>query len=339
MDLLMYGIIYLFTCMLALSPRSIPSRYFFLIWLSTMILLSLSLRLNFMPDPESDMGTYAMNMAITEYILPYHAREFIFWLGSRFLYQILADPGWVFFVMDLVLFISFYHGVKLNKAFFKEYINPENIRYLLFGAFLFFPYFNGMINSYRQILAVCIGLLALGYVHSSPRKGFILLIASVFIHNVLIVLAPVIMMLRNGRFSGIITIVLSLVVFVALYISANTINPVFQKSGGVEVGQRIGLIYVFVIVFIGIFIAIFELHYRKKINTLLIRVLAYFILLYLVSNVVLPAQGAERMLFLIMAILYPMLGLYLEVAFKSGYLVRLLYTHITLAPMLYFGVM
>ena len=152
MNLYMFGIIYLFTCLLALSPRSIPSRYFFLFWFSTMILLSLSLRLNFMPDPDTDMATYAMNMAITEYILPYHAREFVFWLGSRFLYQLLADPGWVFFVMDLVLFISFYHGVKLNKAFFKEYINPENIRYLLFGAFLFFPYFHGLENSYRQIL-------------------------------------------------------------------------------------------------------------------------------------------------------------------------------------------
>ena len=337
MNLYMFGIIYLFTCLLALSPRSIPSRYFFLFWFSTMILLSLSLRLNFMPDPDTDMATYAMNMAITEYILPYHAREFVFWLGSRFLYQLLADPGWVFFVMDLVLFISFYHGVKLNKAFFKEYINPENIRYLLFGAFLFFPYFHGLENSYRQILAVCIGLLALGCAHRSPRKGSILLIASFFIHNVLVVLAPVFIMLKNGRFSTIITTVLILVVFIALYMISNSTNPLVQKSGGIEIGQRIGLIYAFVVVFIGIFIAIFEIDYRKKVNTLLMRVLAYFILLYLASYMLLPSQGAERMLFLIMSILYPVLGIYLEVAFKSGYLVRLFYTHITLAPMLYFG--
>lgn len=337
MNLVMFGVIYLFTCLLAISPRSISSRYFFLFWFSTMITLSLYLRLNFMPESESDLHTYAMNMAITEYILPYHQREFIFWLGSRYLYQLLADPGLVFAVMDLVLLISFYYGVKLNRAFFKKYINLENVRYLFFGAFLFFPYVHGVTGSYRQLLAVCIGLLALGCAHSSTRKGFILLMASVFIHNVLIVLAPVIMMLRNGRLSGIITIVSSLVIFIALYIAANSINPLVQKSGGIEIGQRIGLIYVFVIVFIGIFIAIFEQHYSKKINTLLIGVLVYFILLYLVSNLILPAQGAERMMFLIMAILYPILGLYLEVAFKSGYLVRLVYTHITLVPMLYFA--
>ena len=144
-------------------------------------------------------------------------------------------------------------------------------------------------------------------------------------------------MLKNGRFSTIITTVLILVVFIALYMISNSTNPLVQKSGGIEIGQRIGLIYAFVVVFIGIFIAIFEIDYRKKVNTLLMRVLAYFILLYLASYMLLPSQGAERMLFLIMSILYPVLGIYLEVAFKSGYLVRLFYTHITLAPMLYFG--
>ena len=68
------------------------------------------------------------------------------------------------------------------------------------------------------------------------------------------------MMLRNGRFSTIITTVLILVVFIALYMISSSTNPLVQKSGGIEIGQRIGLIYAFVVVFIGIFIGIFEIH-------------------------------------------------------------------------------
>ena len=114
MSALMFGVIYLFTLMLAVSHRVIPNRFFFLIWFSVMIFLSLSLRLNFMPDPESDMGSYAMNMAITEYIPTHHAREFIFWLGSRYLYQILGDPGLVFIVMDIILFLVRYIHYNIN---------------------------------------------------------------------------------------------------------------------------------------------------------------------------------------------------------------------------------
>jgi len=155
----------------------------------------------------------------------------------------------------------------------------------------------------------------------------------------MIVLLPVFILVRNGRYSGVMAIISSAVVFLAMYLIANTTILGIGNYGGVEIGQRIGLIYLFVIVFIGMFIVSFEFSFRNAMNSLLFKVIAYFISLYWFSFIAFPSQGAERVLYLIMAILYPLLGFYLEAVFKSGYLVRLVYAHIALAPLYYFVLM
>ncbi|MDB2389750.1 hypothetical protein N9X12_00800 [Alphaproteobacteria bacterium] len=141
---------------LAIFPHAISRRFFFSAWFFVMVCLSLSSRLGFVYIPESDYDTYAINMAITDYILPYHYREFVFWLGSRFLYGMLGDPNLVFVVMDLVLFIAFYNALKLLTIVFDKEIDTANLRYLFFGAFLFLPFYMGFNNTYRQLLAICI---------------------------------------------------------------------------------------------------------------------------------------------------------------------------------------
>ena len=142
MLLVSYIIIYVLTVALAIEPRVIPNRFFFVIWIIVMGFYSYSLRwigleLN---TPENDFISYISNMMITEYILPYHWKEPIFWLGTRYLYQFFESVYVVYIITDLLLFTTFYHSISKLRWIIPQCKNLANIKYLYFGAFLFFPY-------------------------------------------------------------------------------------------------------------------------------------------------------------------------------------------------------
>lgn len=329
--------IYIITTILAISPRAISGRFFFLTWFVVMVCLSLSSRLNFIYSPESDYGAYAMNMAITDYILPYHYREFVFWLGSRFLYGMLGDPNLVFVVMDLVLFIAFYNALKLLATIFDKDIDTGNLRYLFFGAFLCLPYVVGFNNSYRQLLAICIFLNSLAYVRTKPKLSFFIFLISFFTHNVVAILVPFLILIRNKSNSYLFPILAPVVGGLVLFFVMNSDIAELNRSGGVEIGKRIAWIYLFTLIFIAVIFSSIEIYRSTRANTkqsILGGILLFGTLMYFAGFMILPSQTSERMFFAIFTVLYLLLGVYLESHFRTSYLVRIIYSQLASLPTL-----
>lgn len=338
MAIIIYCGIYILTTVLAIFPRAISGRFFVLSWFFVMVCLSLSSRLGFVYSPESDYGAYAMNMAITDYILPYHYREFVFWLGSRFLYGVLGDPNLVFVAMDLVLFIAFYNALKLLATIFDKDIDTANLRYLFFGAFLCLPYVIGFNNSYRQLLAICFFLNSLAYVRTKPKLSSAIFLISFFTHNVVAIMAPFLFLIKNKSNSYLFAFLAPVAISFVLIFVMSSDNEVLYRSGGVEIGKRIAWIYLFSLIFIAVIFSATEFYRSiraKKKQSILGGILLFSTVMYFIGFMFLPSQTAERMFFAIFTVLYLLLGVYLESHFRTSFLVRLLYSQLASLPLLY----
>jgi len=320
-----------------MRPRLIGGRLFFGVWLISMTLLIFSLRLEGLANAldDSDLSGYVMNMGITEYILPYHLREFVFWLGQRYLYQLVGDPAVVFIIFDFVLVLALYKSLDLLHKIISPEIDLRDFRYLYFGAFLFFPVVIGMHGIYRQILAVVLFLVALGYAKENLGKGSFGFVVAFFVHNSVALLLPVFLLVANNYRYSKLAIFLSFVIFLAMYLVLGTSNPFIQKSGGLDVGQRLPYIYFCVLLGIAYLISIFEYSSRSRSHLTLLNIIMVSVIVYFSGIVNLASQGSERIFQLIMALLFPLLGLYVEDRFKPKPMTRLVYLHLTLSPLLF----
>ena len=157
-----YGIIYLLGLLLILRPHIIhKEKHFFLLWIVFSMTLSVSIRSIIGSVEQSDIDQYVFLMQ-SDNEIPYFLREFIFWFLIRFLYNITGNEIITFLILDFILFIALYKGFFLIKSAFYPKIKNTNVRYLLFGSLLFFPYVLGMNNYYRQIIATATLLYAIG---------------------------------------------------------------------------------------------------------------------------------------------------------------------------------
>ena len=130
-------------------------------------------------------------------------------------------------------------------------------------------------------------------------------------------------------------IFLSFVIFLAMYLVLGTSNPFIQKSGGLDVGQRLPYIYFCVLLGIAYLISIFEYSSRSRSHLTLLNIIMVSVIVYFSGIVNLASQGSERIFQLIMALLFPLLGLYVEDRFKPKPMTRLVYLHLTLSPLLF----
>ena len=320
-----------------MRPRLVGGRLFFGVWLISMSLLIFSLRLEGLANAsdDSDLSGYVMNMGITEYILPYHWREFVFWLGQRYLYQLVGDPAAVFIIFDFVLVLALYKSLDLLHKIISPDIDLRDFRYLYFVAFLFFPVVLGMHGVYRQILAVVLFLVALGYSKEKLGKGSFGFVVAFFVHNSVALLLPVFLLVANNYRYKKLGIFLSLFMFLAIYLVLDNSNPFIQKSEGQDVGQRLPYIYFCVLLGIASLISIFEYPSRSRSHLTLLTIIMISVIVYLPGMVSLSSQGSERIFQLIMALLFPLFGLYVEDRFKPKPMTRLVYLHLTLSPLLF----
>lgn len=320
-----------------MRPRLVGGRLFFGVWLISMSLLIFSLRLEGLantPD-DSDLSGYVTNMGITEYILPYHWREFVFWLGQRYLYQLVGDPAAVFIILDFLLVLALYKSLDLLHKIISPEIDLRDVRYLYFVAFLFFPVVLGMHGVYRQILAVVLFLVALGYSKEKLGKGLFGLVVAFFVHNSIALLLPVFFLIANNYKYKKLGLLLCFFMFLAMYLVLGSSNPFIQRSDGLDVGQRLPYIYLCVLLGIASLIIIFEHSSRSRSHLTLLTIIMISVIVYLSGMVSLSGQGSERIFQLIMTLLFPLLGLYVEDRFKPKPMTRLVYLHLTLSPLLF----
>jgi len=339
----MYGLIYTLTIILIIDHRIIPSRLFPIFWLTVMIFLSLSIRWNLIQTGQvigsGDMAGYVSNMKLDGVWLSYHYREPVYWFGTQYLYKIIGNPGLVFVVTDIILFLTFYKAVGLLRTFYPKPIRFENLKYLYFGAFLVYPYLTGMHNHYRQILAVTIAMYAIGLAGKDLRKAYFLFIVSILIHNAAAVLFPIIMLAQEKRyllFNSIALLVLSIMVI--LFIPSDTFYEITRRIN--EVGARSGSdarteIYLYLLLFSTFVIFIIEYGFKWKVRfNLLIQLMGCMTAIYFVSLLAFSSQPAGRVFFMILTMLYIFIGMYVDVKFNTGSLKKLLYFHLSLIPLL-----
>lgn len=341
MGILMYGLIYILTIVLIIDNRIISSRIFPLCWFTVMVCLSLSIRWTMIHSGQAlgsgDIYGYVLNMSLQDTMISYHWREPVFWLGSQYLYKVIGNPGLVFVVMDAVLFLTFYKSVGLFQTFFTKPIKFDNVKYLYFGAFLIYPYMTGMHNHYRQILGVAVAMVAFGLAEKKLVKALVFYLCSILIHNSVILLFPIFLLAHKRITSFNLIGIGAFVIILALFIPSYYLGEIIRRFVQIGVADVVHVrteIYLYLLLLTTSFIIILEYTFNRRVQHLLIKVLISLTAIYLFSFVVFPNQAASRVFFMVLTLLYILIGLYIEVRFKTGPLVRLLYFHLSLIPLL-----
>lgn len=334
--------------MLCLNHKIIPKRLFFLAWFAVMLCLSFAIRWTVIESNQvlndGDFSAYVNNMKIKDTFIIYFLKEPVFWYGTQFLYRVIGNAGLVFVVIDVIIFVTFYKSVSLFQIYFSKNIKFYNVRYLYFGAFLCYPYIAGMHNNYRQILAVTIALYAIGIVNTKFKKSFIIFLIAMAIHNAVVVLSPILLLVGKHKISSSFIYIASFAIIIGLIVPLFFMN--FGYDGWYEISKRFravgyaetsslrNIIYLFIMIFGACTVAFFDFTAKGKVNYLLASVLAYTTVLYALTIWFLPDQASSRIFFLILTLLYLLFGLYIETKFKTEPIVRLIYFHISLIPLL-----
>jgi hypothetical protein len=290
-------------------------------------------------DVQGDIWGYAYNMQLDGNLVSYHYREPIFWLGTQFLYKIIGNPGLVFVVTDIILFLTFYKSVSLLKTFFSKPIKFENLKYLYFGAFLVYPYLTGMHNHYRQILAVCFSMCAVGLVDKDLRKAYFFFIVSILIHNAAAMLFPIFMLIQQKRYLFFNFIFLSaLSVIMILFLPSDISYEIKRRITDISTRSYSDTrteIYLYLLLFSTFVIIVIEYSSKWEVRqNPLIKIMCCMTAIYFMSFLLLADQPASRVFFMILTMLYIFIGMYVDVRFNNGSLKKLLYMHLSLIPLL-----
>lgn len=352
---LIYISLYVLSIVFSIS-NAINKKFIIILWFFIMVLLSLALRMNLSGDllsySELMIETWPHQIEAEDYyaneidyfkhykkrfiyyfnLFPQYSREFIFWYSIRFLYWITNNVLAVFIILDSVIFIAIYRGFSLiRNGLFPAISDNNGGQYLLFGCMLFFPYVLGVELLYRQFFATVIALCAIGYAAKKQfGKGMLSFIIAIFIHNAILLLAPLFLYILNRYYSRHISLIL-LIVFPFLLTLMLSSDSAWLVRSSFEIGENIAFYHL--VFFLLALITIFIIRQFNKNNVFeistLISVLIYASIVFIVSSGV-----AERIALIIWTILYPMLAYYNDETFKNSRFMRLSFLHISMLPLL-----
>ena len=246
--------------------------------------------------------------------------------------------------MDAILFLAFYKSVGLFQTFFSKHIKLDNLKYLYFGAFLIYPYLTGMHNHYRQILAVTFAMCALGLAEKKTRKALFVYLISILTHNATVLLLPIFLLALKRNISSLLKVLaVSAIIFTFFLPSSFSlfgydawyeITRRFYEVGVSGVSSGRNVIYLYLLLLTAFFIIILEYASKRRLQYLFIKVLICLVAIYFISFWFFPNQATSRVFFMVLTLLYPLIGLYIEVKFKTESLVKLFYFHLALVPLL-----
>lgn len=151
-------------------------QVFFVTWCTWALFLSWVIRYS---GFDVDTAVYAKNFKYS-YVNFFVLREPVFWIGSRYVYNVVGNPIATFMVFDFLSFLAIAVALRAINA-------P---RYYYFLMFLLPFMFFGMQNIYRQYLSM--SLLLMAYALNASRINKLALAAvSLFTHNAAaVVVAP-----------------------------------------------------------------------------------------------------------------------------------------------------
>lgn len=336
MEYATYVLIYFFTLYFIINPTIHNKKYFFILWISISVMLSIIIRSKTDPTADTDLGHYARIMMADEIPFVFY-REFVFNLGSRFLYKIIGDVKSVFILLDFITYILLFNGLLLIRRGFFSNVKRYNIYYVFFGILLFFPYVMGIHNILRQLIAVVFIMNAFGYIGNKKYlRGLTVFFISFFIHNAMFYFLPVLLLTMGKPMAKKLSVIsLLFIVFFNSYITTSSNELLYRAFKLDEEGHNIILLYSYSLYGILLFLTIMEMHYKKVRKLLLVWIVLILNIIYLSALSSFSSGMAQRVAFLVLLFLYPILAFYIELVFKQKMLLRIVFFHLSILPLIF----
>ncbi|MGY3727794.1 MULTISPECIES: EpsG family protein [Cobetia] len=264
-SLFFVGLIY---CFCSLSSKVL---YF----TSTLILLMINSAVMRYSGFDIDMNVYVSTLE-TNVISMYYLKEPIYWVISRYLYDLLGSPEVTFMVYD---FLSFIAVLKARE-------NIKLPQYFPFLFFLFFPSVMGINNVYRQYLSCCffVYFMSLMYIEAGYLKRIYSLAFAFLTHNVAALFSPFLHAGTNRRNISYLTIFFYMAVLVLLPFSLDTKS----SSDTGELGVSIYIVALFS------FFMFYILSYRLKFDCNSKMVLHYFLFILCIMLLSAALMGGNQ---------------------------------------------
>jgi hypothetical protein len=156
-------------------PRDAKLSFIFVI---TLVLLIYQIRFSL---PQSDFVNYYGRIKYNWSVVlsdMYYGREFVFWYGSKLLYEIIGDERVSYLILDSIIIVLLFSSLSREK------------NYVPMFYFIFFISIIGLGNVYRQyiVTGICVFILL-----REPKLylACILLAVSFFIHNMVLLVIPI----------------------------------------------------------------------------------------------------------------------------------------------------
>jgi hypothetical protein len=298
-----------FSFALILSFLKLNNKTYYLTCFIVLLSFSLVVRLS---GFDADMGNYEMYLKIKTLSI-YYLKEPIYWLGSRYLFELTDSAFFVFIFYDclfiILLLLSCY---KLNLP-----------RYFPFAFFLFFPTVLGMQNVFRQYIASGFLLLLLSMVFTDVkyRYRFLVLLLATLTHNVSLLFTPLVFINQKRKNINLLFLASCFGIFLLLPIAAGS------KSDS-DTGDLPPYLYLIVyILVITVYLSVIKFDFNKysvKYRQYFY-MMSYFFCLILLSIFILGGAQSKRVGMLSLLLSLVPLTLLVETRFKQRVLVRVLF--------------
>ena len=224
---------------------------------------------------DTDIEDYARQMHATGMDL-YYLREFIFWLGSRFVYYVFQDEFLSFLFMDLIWIIVMIKVGNRMSSFKSENLNNA----LLLVLMTSFPFVFGYENIYRQFYATVFALLSYSLIDKKYYISLLFLAISFFMHNIVALLLPIFFIKRFYKFNFPDRIQISTIVTLVF---VSSLGFLVKLKSAEQTGLNLGMFYLLVFVLL---LVVALLFFRKNIYILFEKAPSLFFIVLLMMGLV-----------------------------------------------------
>ena len=224
---------------------------------------------------DTDIEDYARQMHSTGMDL-YYLREFIFWLGSRFVYYVIQDEFLSFLFMDLIWIIVMIKVGNRMSSFKSENLNNA----LLLVLMTSFPFVFGYENIYRQFFATVFALLSYSLIEKKYYMSLFFLVVSFFMHNIVALLLPLFLIKKFYKFNFPDRMQISTIITLVFIASLGFLVKLKSVE---QTGLNMGMFYLLVFVLL---LVVALLVFRKNIYILFEKAPSLFFIVLLMMGLV-----------------------------------------------------
>lgn len=340
MELIAYFLVYFATIFFILRDDLLGKKFFMMVWFFLALFLSVALRLKINIEADSDISNYMRLMEI-QYESDYFDREFLFFYGTRYIFNLTGSHKLVLFLLDCVSFALIYNSFLLFNCLNCKNLSRSGFKYLVCGFLLFFPVVEGLHTVYRQYLSLCFLLYAFGCF--GTRKYYqtvVWVICSLGTHNSSgLFLSVFILMVPKFRFKFVLNgFALLIIFFMMVYINKSEDGLLIRNFSDDVSGANIPYYFLVVLVLIVGFCYVIDRSVREvSFNGFsLYGFLVTLIVVYIYSMFLFNSGASQRVVISVFFLVFPVIGFFLEDRLKSDVIpLRFLFFHLSLFPILF----